>query len=85
MGLNSKKEVKKVKNTFEKIEVNEFQYINGGAVAGAVAGAILGGTVGLVGGTAKGVVTGQLTGNELWKCYTTGALTGAYIGTVVPV
>lgn len=70
---------------FENLTLEERNTCNGGALAGALAGAILGGTVGLAAGTAKGVATGNLTGNELWKCYTTGALTGAAIGTYTPV
>lgn len=49
------------------------------------AGAILGGTGGLIVGAAKGIVTGNLTGNQLWKCYTAGAIGGATIGAYTPV
>lgn len=54
-------------------------------MAGALAGAILGGTGGLIVGAAKGIVTGNLTGNQLWKCYTAGAIGGATIGAYTPV
>ena len=50
-----------------------------------LAGAILGGTGGLIVGAAKGIVTGNLTGNQLWKCYTAGAIGGATIGAYTPV
>ena len=42
---------------------------------------IIGGVV----GAAKGIVTGNLTGNQLWKCYTAGAIGGATIGAYTPV
>lgn len=70
---------------FENISLDELEYVDGGLLAGALAGGILGGTAGLVVGTAKGVATGRLTGNELWKCYTVGALAGAAIGSYTPV
>ena len=40
---------------------------------------------GLIVGAAKGIVTGNLTGNQLWKCYTAGAIGGATIGAYTPV
>lgn len=59
--------------------------LNGGLLAGALVGGILGGAAGLVVATAKGVATGSLSGNEVWKCYTAGAISGAAIGAYTPV
>ena len=32
-----------------------------------------------------GLLAGNLTGNQLWKCYTAGAIGGATIGAYTPV
>lgn len=75
-----KNEENTVKN-FIELEKNELKQVDGGLLAGA----ILGGTGGLIVGAAKGIVTGNLTGNQLWKCYTAGAIGGATIGAYTPV
>lgn len=79
-----KNEENTVKN-FIELEKNELKQVDGGLLAGALAGAILGGTGGLIVGAAKCIVTGNLTGNQLWKCYTAGAIGGATIGAYTPV
>lgn len=69
----------------KELEMKELKQIDGGLLAGALAGGILGGTAGLVCGVISGCSSGNLSGNDLWKCYTTGALAGAAIGAYTPV
>lgn len=71
-------------NTFKEIDSNKLNILSGGAIGGGIAGGIIGGAVGATGAAISLLDSREVNGKTIWKGYTSGALTGAGIGTLMP-